>query len=103
MTTGFIPSPAGWWIYKDPQAKLPYGVSWADWLDAADTIASVVWAISPSGGLTVNTGKSGVSGAVATAFLEGGEVGATYTVTCHVVTTAGFEDDRSFEVRCKQR
>lgn len=103
MTTGFVPAPGRPWIYKDPDAKLGYGVDWTDWLEGADAIALATWSISPSGALTFNPGKTALDGSKAVVFLEGGEVGATYTVTCHVVTNSGDEDDRSFDVRIKQR
>lgn len=104
MTTGFFPIAGRDVIVKDPDAKLAYGLGWSGWLPAGDTIVSAAWTISPSGAaLTVNEDKSGPVGAIAYVFLEGGEAGQTYTATCHVVTAAGLEDDRSFDVRCEER
>lgn len=103
MSEGFLPGGGVFWIVKDPSAKLPYGRTWADWLEAGDSIASAAWSVSPEGELTINADKSGVSGAIANVFLEGGVAGRDYTLTCHVVTTNGLEDDRSFIVRVRER
>lgn len=105
MTTGFQPTGGREWIAKDPDAKLPYGRDWSDWLADGDTIASATWSIAPQavGGLTVNADKSGVVGPIAYVFLEGGAAGVTYAVTCRVVTASGLQDDRTFDVRCEER
>lgn len=83
---------------KDPAAKLDYKVDWSKAL-GADTIATSTW--------TVPTGVTQVSAAstttTATVVLSGGTDGADYSVTNHIITAAGFEDERTFRVQVRQR
>ena len=83
---------------KDPQARLDYAVDWSLWL-SGDTIASVAWTVPA--GLTMESQSH--TATVATVWLAGGEVGATYTVVCEVTTAAGRTDDRTLEIICVQR
>ncbi|WP_374572493.1 hypothetical protein [Phenylobacterium sp.] len=106
MKTGFDYSPAGWWIYKDPNADLGYGCQWADWLTTAagDTIVTSTWSASPDGlTLSDDPTKTRVVGTVAMVWISGGQAGVDYTVTNHVETEAGDKDDRSFIIRCRER
>jgi hypothetical protein len=75
---------------KDPQAVKDYEFNWSDWL-GGDTIASHT--VTASTGLTVDS--SSATSTTVTVWVSGGVVGATYAVTCHIVTTAGREDDRT--------
>lgn len=100
------------YITKDPDAKLWYGWDWADggandgsvsdpgWLQG-DTIVTSTWSITGDGALAVD--DDDLAGTVATVKLSGGTSGAQYTVTNHVVTAAGNEDDRSLIVRVQER
>jgi hypothetical protein len=83
---------------KDPDALLPYLWDWSAWL-AGDTITTHT--VTATTGLTVST-HSHTDTAV-TAWLDGGTAGQSYTVTCHIVTAAGLEDDRSIELTVAQR
>lgn len=85
-------------LLHDPDAVLDYGVNWADWLDG-DTLSSVVWTV-PSG-FTLESQTQ--TDTVATVWLSGGTAGTRVTVTCHVVTAAGREDDRSFDLVVQER
>ena len=75
---------------KDPDAVLDYQFNWGDWL-GADTIASHT--VTAATGLTVDS--STATSTTVTAWLSGGTEGETYSVTCHIVTAAGREDDRT--------
>lgn len=83
---------------KDPDAVLDYEWDWAAWL-GADTIASHT--VTAEAGLTVDSSEATTT--AVTAWLSGGSVGMSYAVTCHVVTAAGREDDRTVTVTVMER
>lgn len=87
-------------ILKDPDAILDYSWDWTDWLaDVADTISSkTIIAQSP----LVVVSSSVVSGIV-TAFISGGVVGTTYSVTARINTVGGRIDDRTIYLKVKDR
>jgi len=84
----------------DPDASLDYGHDWTDWLVAGDTISSSTWAITPTGPTLTNSTNDTTS---TTVWVEGCTAGVTYTLTNHVTTDDGREDDRSLTLRCRQR
>lgn len=86
-------------VQKDPDAlNVPQGLDWTQYLaaiDAAETITTSTWAASPSG-LTFSS-ASIVSGNLKTQVrISGGVAGTEYTVTNHIITSSGVQDDRSF-------
>lgn len=83
---------------KDPDAVLDYEWDWSAWL-GTDTIASHT--VTAATGLTVDS--STATSTAVTAWLSGGSVGASYAVTCHVVTAAGREDDRTATITVQER
>ena len=78
---------------QDPAAMLDYVFDWSAWL-AGDTIESST--ITAPVGVTVTS--SATSTAV-TVWVSGGTLGGVYPVTCHIVTAAGREDDRTLTFR----
>ena len=76
---------------KDPDAVLDYTWDWSDWLPSGDTIASYTFTVPA--GITKDS-DSNTTTAV-TAWMSGGTAGLSYDVVCHIVTTAGREDDRT--------
>jgi hypothetical protein len=99
MSTTFHIDAAGYWIEKDPQAVLDYAMDWSDWL-ATDTITGTpVWTVPT--GLTKDSQSNTTT--VATAWLSGGVLGTTYTVSCKITTTAGRTDERSFRLKIVER
>lgn len=90
---------------KDPDSIEPYGFDWTAWLaeiGASETITTSTWASSPAG-LTLASGSI-VTGSKQTQITaSGGTVGGRYTVTNSIVTSGGFEDDRSFVIACVER
>jgi hypothetical protein len=76
---------------KDPQAKLDYAIDWGRWLAPSDSITTATWTV-PAG--ITKTAES-VDGTKAVIWLSGGTVGQTYSVTCHVVTAEGRENDKT--------
>lgn len=88
-------------IYKkDPNAILDYSFDWSAYLTPlADTISSVTWVLT-SGITKVSQSNSTTS---ATAFISGGVVGNTETLTCRIVTAGGRTDDRSIFLKIIDR
>jgi hypothetical protein len=84
---------------KDPDAVLDYEFDWSDWLATGDGIASHT--VTPDTGLTVDS-DSATSTAV-TVWLSGGTVNENYNVVCHIVTTAGREDDRTAVIAVQEK
>tara|TARA_R110002072_G_scaffold100778_3_gene222011 strand:- start:2321 stop:2599 length:279 start_codon:yes stop_codon:yes gene_type:complete len=84
----------------DPDAgPLDYSIDFTSWLSDGDSVASVAWAVSPTG-LTIGTDSLNTN--VATLNLSGGTVGEQYRVTASVTTTNGVVDDRSIILRVGQ-
>lgn len=88
---------------KDPSAVLDYSIDWSSWLPTGDTIASVTWSTSDAALVVEASPAPSVASGIATAWLSGGVRGVRYTATCQVTTTAGRIDDRSIEIKCRER
>lgn len=87
-------------ITKDPDAVLDYGWDWAAWLASGDTIASYTLTVTSGGTVTIDSDSD--DGTSVVAFISGGTTGRS-VVTCHIVTTAGREDDRSIILDVRDR
>ena len=74
----------------DPDAKKDYVFDWAAWL-AGDTITG--YTLTKDGGVEI-AADSRTDTAV-TVWVDGVGDGAAGSVTCHIVTAAGREDDRT--------
>ena len=85
---------------EDPDALLDYEWDWAAWL-GADTIASHT--VTAAAGLTVVSSSATSTAVTAWLRINGGSVGASYAVTCHIVTAAGREDDRTLTITVQER
>lgn len=94
---------------KDPDAVLDYAWDWkalthgtglTDWLAAGETITAHTVTASA---VTLTVDSSAVVDGLVTAWLSGGTVGIDYTVTCHITTSAGREDDRTMTIRVMER
>lgn len=83
---------------KDPNAVLDYEIDWETWL-GSDTISSSSW--TADSGLTVDSDTSTTT--TATAWLSGGTVGTTYSVTNRIVTAAGRTEDRTIKIKVAER
>jgi hypothetical protein len=85
---------------KDPNAVLDYTFDWAPYLlPLNDTILTVEWVVSA--GLTKVSSSFGTTNA--TAFVSGGVVGTTETLTCRITTNGGRVDDRSITLKIVER
>lgn len=101
---------------KDPQAVLDYPYDWAaaedelgdaikPWLEPGDIIVSVSSTVStivddPNPLFIESTTFTDTTTIV---WLSGGTVGKSYLVTIHVSTFDGREDDRTIEIRIRER
>lgn len=85
---------------KDPQAVLDFFVDWQQegWL-GTDTIAVSTWSV-PAG--ITKESESLVAGR-AIVWLSGGTAGTTYTVTNHITTTGGRQNDQSLYIFCIEK
>jgi hypothetical protein len=90
----------------DPDAKLDYGFDWngKNWL-GSDTIATSTWTVTSSvaGDTSMVLSASTHDTTTTTIWADGGTAGNDYTITNHIVTAAGREDDRSHILKCRNR
>ena len=82
----------------DPDAVLDYKWDWSA-MYPDDTITSHT--VTAAAGITVDSSEA--IGMAVTAWLSGGSVGQSYTVTCHIATAAGREDDRTIGIIVQER
>lgn len=95
---------------KDPDAVLDYLFDWkastngngtTDWLATSETI--IDHTVTASSGLTVDSSATANTATSVQAWLSGGTAGNSYTVRCHIQTSANREDDRTMTIRCVER
>lgn len=91
---------------KDPEARLDYGLEWPQWLKqrdgTVDSIVSASWEVSgPDTSLVIDDEYLDID--VTGVWLTGGTAGSEYQVTCHIVTAAGREDDRTIRMTVQHR
>ena len=84
---------------KDPQAVLDYKIDWTEWMPENDRIVASTFTSSD---VELTVDDSLFTDYTATVWLSGGVAGERYTVTNHIVTEDGREDDRSLTIVCKQ-
>jgi hypothetical protein len=83
---------------KDPNATLDYSFDWGPWLDG-DTIDTSVWIVESPIAPTNEANDTTTT----RVFLAGGSHGSNYLITNRITTAGGLTDDRSFEVRVRNR
>lgn len=84
---------------KDPDAVLDYQIDWSKWLPSGDTITASSW--DADSGITVDT--SSFTATSTTVWLSGGTNLTTYSVTNHITTDDGREDDRTITIAVKEQ
>ena len=84
-------------IFHDPQARLDYGWDWTLWLQTGETITSHTVTAT-----NVTVESSAVVGSQTVAWVSGGTKGKA-TLTFHIVTDAGREDDRTLSLYVADR
>ena len=91
---------------KAPEAKLPFGFNYSNWLDEGETITDATWTPDPANpdtnmSISANPEPS-VTGAVVTCWLEGGTPDNWYRFTVQVTTSLGKTDERALHVACEE-
>ena len=86
-------------IPKDPDAVLDYVFNWSDWLEDGETISSHV--VTVGSGITKDSDSE--SSGIVTIWLSGGTHGSDYIVACKIVTSMSRTDERSINIRCRER
>lgn len=85
----------------DPDAALDYKFNWAEWLEDGETIAT--YTVTPnSANITVDDDMLSDANTSVTVWLSAATL-TTHSITCHIVTSAGREDDRTMLVRVRER
>lgn len=84
---------------KDADAVLDWQVDWSAWLVEDETITASSWTV-PDG---IEEDSTSNDTTTATIWLSGGTAGTTYTVTNHITTSDGRQDDRSLKIRVTER
>lgn len=96
----------------DPDAVRTYAVYWGNNLAYGDTLSSVTWTV-PAGLTKDAEGTNAAAetdacftyaiGTLAQVRISGGTAGEDYTLNCHIVTTAGDEDDQTVTIECREK
>jgi len=86
---------------KDPNAVLDYSIDWSTWLATSETISASSWTVPT--GITQTTPAPSFTNTVTTIWLLGGTAGTTYTLTNHITTNQGRQDDRSITIQVVER
>lgn len=87
----------------DPDDKLDFTISLADWLDNGVLISGTpTWTIFPTG---PTIGDQTNTTTAATIFMSGAALGVTYLLQCEIVTNASVPQtaERTITLRCENR
>jgi len=84
----------------DPQAKLDYSWSWVSWLASTETITAQT--VTGPTGVTVS-GVAQTAGVVTAWIVAPGPFTGAVPLVCHIVTSAGREDDRTISLTVTAR
>lgn len=89
----------------DPSAVLDFAIDWSRWLQGGEAVTAATWTLPDDNGAPVEASghDRSTDGGVCTIWLTGGTVGCTYSLTCHVVTSMGREDDRTITIESRER
>ncbi|APG63244.1 hypothetical protein LPB140_11110 [Sphingorhabdus lutea] len=86
-------------LLKDPQSRVDYRFDWHAQYAANELIEQSSWTIIPvheNGVAIVGDGHDGTHSFVS---IEGGKIGATYSLSNKIIFTNGTWDERSISVR----
>lgn len=87
---------------KDPDAVLDYLVDWSAWLPDGDTITASTFTVNSDDNGAIVVDDTLFDSTTTTVWLSGGVAGEKYTVTNHITTADGREDDRSITISVKE-
>ena len=80
---------------KDPNAILDYSINWGDWFaSTTEALNASTWTVDT--GLTVDSDARTTS--IATLWVSGGTVGASYNCENQIETSLGRTDERSIRI-----
>lgn len=74
---------------KAPAEKKRYTADYKNWLDTGELLSGVVYAVTPTGGVTVPSSSIVGDGLIAAFFVDGGADGIDYTVKLTATTSGG--------------
>lgn len=86
---------------KDPDSTLDYAFDWSAWLPATDKIIASSFVVDS--GITSEPGGETFSDTVTRLYLSGGVAGQNYKVVNTITTEQGRIDERTIEIRVRQR
>ncbi len=96
--------------YKDPESVIDYGSKYDGWLAPSEVIAISGYYVD---GVLIQSNGQDVNGLVVDstennttttkAWLSGGVVGTSYTLTNRVTTSQGRTEDRSMIIMCQNK
>ena len=84
---------------KDPDAVLDYTFDWSSWLTDGETISSHIATVVS--GITKDSDSE--SAGIVTIWLSGGTHGSDYLVACKITTSLDRTDERTINIRCRDR
>ena len=86
-------------FWKDPDAVLDYSVDWSSWLTGSETITASSWTVPD--GITKDSDSHSDDATVI--WVSGGTAGTQYSLTNHITTSGGREDDRTITIKVAER
>ena len=86
-------------IDKDPESILDYSMDWSAWLLGVEDSISTYTVV----GVDCTVQNSSKNGNVLTAWISGGTIGQSASVTFKIVTAGGRTDERTVYFNIKQR
>lgn len=84
---------------KDPDAVLPYDLTWSGWLGAGERITSSTWIVET--GITKDSDS--FTDTITIIWLSGGTAGERYEVTNRITTSEGKTEDRTLIIQVEDR
>ena len=85
---------------KDPDAILDYTFDWGPWL-GSDTISTSTWIVESP--LAIVPASESFTDTTTTVFISGGDLGEGYTLLNRITTTGSRTDDRTVEIKVRNR
>lgn len=89
---------------KDPDSTMPYTINWDAIIGHGDTISAATSTAYLDGAETtaLTVDSTTTTDKTTTTVLSAGVDDSDYTVIVHITTTAGYEDERTLLIKCRQ-
>lgn len=88
---------------KDPDAVRQFQMDWTLWLADGETIADAEIIVDDDSATPVTVDSSSHDDEIVAFTLSGGTTGTAAKVTCRVTTSDGQVDDRTVDIRVRER